>query len=127
MRAALDEWIAEVGDLGQLDESQMVRRGYPDGRQPITDAPIAILHVEHDDGLEPVAGEVESHLPASVQLHCATQGASIGYALGDDASARWMLYSGPIRLAPGETVLRAKAIRIGYRESAEIRLVLRAR
>jgi len=34
--------------------------------------------------------------------------------------SRWLLYTGPIRLAPGRTTIRAKAIRYGYKESGVI-------
>jgi N-sulfoglucosamine sulfohydrolase len=52
-----------------------------------------------------------------------TQGASIGYTTEDGPAATWRLYTGPIRVdAP--TTLRAKAIRYGYKESAETRVVI---
>jgi hypothetical protein len=64
--------------------------------------------------LDRVGGEIAG--PVLLQLHSATQGASIGWTTGE----HWQLYTGPIRLEPGATMtLRAKAIRIGYRESAE--------
>ena len=34
LRKALDDWIEDVGDLGEIPESQMVRQWYPDGEQP---------------------------------------------------------------------------------------------
>lgn len=54
-----------------------------------------------------------------MQLHCATQGASIAYTLEEGEQAPWKLYTEPLRLQSGVTRLRAKAIRIGYKESAE--------
>ncbi|ULL14809.1 hypothetical protein DVH26_10340 [Paenibacillus sp. H1-7] len=55
----------------------------------------------------------------SVQLYCATQGASIAYTMEAGDNPRWRLYTGPMRLEPGRTALRTKAIRIGYKESPE--------
>ena len=55
-----------------------------------------------------------------VQLHCATQGASIAYTLRTDENPYWQLYTVPIRLGVGQHVLKARAIRIGYKESQEI-------
>jgi N-sulfoglucosamine sulfohydrolase len=52
-----------------------------------------------------------------------TQGASIGYTTEDGPSARWRLYTGPIRVDAPIT-LRAKAIRYGYKESDETRVVI---
>ncbi len=51
-----------------------------------------------------------------------TQGASIGYTTEDGPDARWRLYTGPIRVDAPMT-LRAKAIRYGYKESAEAKVV----
>jgi hypothetical protein len=56
-----------------------------------------------------------------LQLHCATQGASMAYTLEAGDDPRWLLYTGPLRLPEGETSVRAKAIRIGYKESPERR------
>ena len=42
LREALDDWLREVGDLGEMSESEMVRQWYPDGEQPQTAAPIFI-------------------------------------------------------------------------------------
>ena len=54
-----------------------------------------------------------------MQLHCATQGASIAYAVDDQP--HWHLYTEPLRMEVGTATLRAKAIRIGYEESQETR------
>jgi hypothetical protein len=55
-------------------------------------------------------------------IHCATEGASIGYRLGDDGP--WQLYSKPID-REGIATLQAKAIRIGYKESQIVTTHLR--
>jgi hypothetical protein len=54
-----------------------------------------------------------------LQLHCATQGASMTYTLDEGGPKRWLLYTGPIRLPVGKTTIRARAVRIGYFESEE--------
>jgi hypothetical protein len=41
----------------------------------------------------------------------------MAYTTDSGENARWRLYTGPFRLRAGETTLRAKAIRIGYKES----------
>jgi N-sulfoglucosamine sulfohydrolase len=120
LRQALDEWMDETGDLGHIPEAEMVRRWHPDGMQPRTAAPIPIPICEENPGIQPAPDGGVFQQPVLVQLHCATQGASIAYILEEGESTRWKLYSEPLRLHPGKHVLRARAIRIGYRESEEV-------
>ena len=54
-----------------------------------------------------------------VQLHSATQGAAIAYTLQSGGDARWRLYTEAVGFPPGETTLRAKAVRIGFSDSNE--------
>ncbi|MCZ7599334.1 MAG: chitobiase/beta-hexosaminidase C-terminal domain-containing protein [Gammaproteobacteria bacterium] len=54
-----------------------------------------------------------------LQLHCATHGASIAWTTDPGEQPHWRLYTEPLKLPVGETVVRAKAIRIGYAESKE--------
>ena len=122
MRDVLDAWIDEVGDLGRIPESEMVRGWYPDGEQPTTAAPIMVPICEANPGREPVRDEATLRGPALLQLHSATQGASITYTLDGGDNPRWLLYSAPLRLPAGQSTVRAKAIRIGYEESEETTL-----
>ena len=119
MRGALDDWRAEVGDLGVVDEWQMKRQWYPDGEQPQTDPVLFIPLAADADGVEPSKGGALM-APAAIQLYCSTQGASIAYTLDPKHTARWLLYTGPIRLPQGLTTIRAKAVRIGYADSPEL-------
>ena len=119
LRAALDGWLSDVGDLGKLDEAQMVRRWYPGGEQPQTAPPLFIPICADSPGreLSPGGGRFEG--PLVVQLHSTTQGASIAYTLQSGGDARWRLYTEPVGFPPGETTLRAKAVRIGFSDSNE--------
>ena len=119
MRDALDDWLEEVGDMGEIPEAEMVRQWYPDGEQPQT-APVVFVPIcEESPGMEatPEGGTFKG--PLLVQCHCATQGASIAYTIEEGDDAHWLLYTEPLRLPEGATTLRAKAIRIGYQESEE--------
>ncbi|NLV73794.1 MAG: sulfatase-like hydrolase/transferase [Chloroflexi bacterium] len=119
LRSALDEWRHVTGDLGDLDEYQLVRRWYPDGTQPATQAPIAVLYSEEQPGVEPAPAEASVDLPARIQLHCSTQGASIAYTWEAGDSPRWLLYHSPLAVPVGASTLRACAIRIGFTASSE--------
>ena len=57
--------------------------------------------------------------PVLLQLHCATQGASIAYTFEEGEEPRWLLYSEPIRLPKGKNTVRAIAARIGFPESED--------
>ncbi|MEM7127438.1 MAG: sulfatase-like hydrolase/transferase [Chloroflexota bacterium] len=122
LRTELNLWMDGVNDLGRIPESEMVRRWYPNGQQPQTSPPIFVPICEESPGIKPAADSETLTGPAALQLHCATQGASIAYTLESDdeeASERWQLYTKPFRLEAGETKVRARATRIGYLESKE--------
>jgi hypothetical protein len=121
LRAAMDAWLDDVGDMGEIPEAEMVRRWYPNGEQPQTAAPVFIPICGQSPGREaaPQGGTYKG--PVLLQLHCATQGASIAYTLDEGDDVRWLLYTSPLHLATGSTNVRAKAIRIGYKESEEVR------
>jgi len=120
MRQALDAWRAAYGDLGDVPEAEMVARMWPGGVQPQTAAPLFVALGAGGPGTEPVPdGGGAYPSPLLLQIHCSTQGASIAYAIGTEATPRWRLYTGPLRLPPGTTRVRARACRIGYRDSGE--------
>ncbi len=119
MRGALDEWVDRVGDMGRVSELEMVRRWYPDGEQPRTApvvfVPICAEHLGTETALE--GGDFSG--PLLLQMHCATQGASIAYTFDEGDGARWRLYTGPLQIPPGSAQVRARATRIGYAASVE--------
>ena len=119
LRDALDAWLEEVEDMGNMPESEMVRQWYPAGERPQTAAPVFIPISIDNPGIETADQDTDLMQPAVVQIHCATQGASVAYTFETGDTPHWLLYTEPLRLDPGKTQLRAKAIRIGYRESKE--------
>ena len=119
MRGVLAQWQSEFGDMGHLSEEQMVAGWYPDGTQPQTAAPVFIPINAENPGMAVAIEDGQWEAPLLLQLHCSTQGASIAYTTEQQEEARWRLYTEPLRLPKGETTVRAKAIRIGYRESDE--------
>jgi hypothetical protein len=96
MRTQLERWSEQTGDLGGTPEKDLIERMWPGGKQPVTAVPTIAIEAER------------------AVIRCATDGASIGYRLSNDGP--WQLYSNPIE-REGITMLQAKAIRIGYKES----------
>jgi hypothetical protein len=138
MREALDDWRAAVGDMGEIDEAEMVRGWYPDaevakdkdinqgisggwsppGGRPQTAPPVFIPISEADYGRDAVTEGIFPD-PCLVQIHTPTQGASIAWTTEEGEDAHWNLYTEPLRMEPGTTTLRARAVRIGYEHSEE--------
>jgi arylsulfatase A-like enzyme len=100
MRAALDSWLARVGDWSETPEDAMVARFQPDGRRQRTPAPRADL-----DGDRLV-------------LHPALAGASLGYRVD---GGPWRLYTMPVQVPAGARV-EAKAVRYGWLASEVVAL-----
>ena len=121
MRDALDTWLDETGDMGRISESEMVRNWYPEGRQPETAPVVCVPLCTESPGIDPALEGGSFEGPVLLQLHCATQGASIAYTLQTGDDPHWLLYTEPLCLDAGEYLVRARAIRIGYKESPEIR------
>ena len=123
-RARLAEWQDEVGDLGFVTENVMIDQMWQGRVQPTTDAAKFVIYGETEPGRDdsPEGGEFAG--PVLLQLHCDTQGASIGWTTettGDGEEPRWLVYHEPIRLEPGTTVtVRVVAHRIGYKPSDEV-------
>jgi arylsulfatase A-like enzyme len=104
LRAALDAWLEQVGDTREVPEDELVARFEPRGEPEVTPAPTLAV--------EGRRVSIASDVP----------GASLGYATG---TGRWRLYTGPFEAPAGESV-RAKAVRYGWDESAEVSAVVPA-
>ncbi len=108
MRAAMDEWRDETNDLGLILEAEIWEKRRPGGKWATTAKPTFELKGK--------GGGDE------ISIECDTPGASIVYRYEDAVPERWVLYTGPFRMK--SDTLRAKAIRLGYRESATARFRL---
>jgi hypothetical protein len=98
----------------------MVANWYPNGVQPITSAPLFIPITAESPFREPSDGGTYTG-PCKLHLYSATQGASIVYAINEEEPKNWHLYTSPISLPLGKHLLKAKAIRIGFAESKEVK------
>jgi arylsulfatase A-like enzyme len=120
LRKTVTDWMARIGDQGLINEAEMIQRMWPGGVQPATADPYILLRRSTDKPER--RASISLPEPAEVVIYVPTQGASIAYTTDDDPNPRWRLYTGPILVKPSMT-LRAKAIRYGYKESAETRAV----
>jgi hypothetical protein len=106
LRRAEQRWRARTDDMGLIPEPVLKNILWPPrGEQPVVEPP----SFQADTGSEG---------PATVRLETSTRGASIGYRTS--ARQPWQLYTGPVDVAPGDT-LRAKAVRMGYQDSKAVR------
>jgi N-sulfoglucosamine sulfohydrolase len=119
MRTAVTDWMARIGDQGLINEPEMIQRMWPGGVQPETAQPYIVLRRTTDPPARTESMKIDG--PAEVVIYVPTQGASIGYTMEQGPSPVWRLYTGPILVQP-PMILRAKAIRYGYKESAETRV-----
>lgn len=116
LRRILDDWRSEFDRYGDVPETEMIRRWYPNGVQPVTAEPLFIVIGPNELGTSPTSGGTYRG-PLLVQLYAPEQGASIEYNI----TGRWQLYTEPLRLLPNTNVtIRARAARIGYKVSAEV-------
>lgn len=102
LRTAMDNWLNEVGDLGELSEIEMVQQFW-DGSdtRPVTGRP-----------------QLRRDSLGRFLLESKTPGANIAYQItpAGKTPGRWQVYHEPIDYVRGDT-LRAVAQRIGYAES----------
>jgi hypothetical protein len=119
MRSAVTEWMARIGDQGLINEAELVQRMWPGGVQPETAQPYIVSRRTTDAPARSAAMNIEG--PTEMVIYVPTQGASVGYTTEDGPAAKWRLYTGPI-LVDAPMTVRAKAIRYGYKESAETRM-----
>jgi hypothetical protein len=121
MRAAVSAWMTRIADQGLINEAEMIQRMWPGGVQPETAAPYI---VPRRTAASPVRTDTLAIKgPTELAIYVPTQGASIGYTTDTAPNPKWKLYTGPIRVEAPVTI-RAKAIRYGYKESAETRLTV---
>lgn len=118
LRSTLDEWRRDYDRWGDWDEWSMVETWWPNRQQPQT-SPVEFI--PWSEGYEAQQPKNEGALqgPVALQLQCCTQGASISYTLEEGENPQWQLYRLPLFLPQGAVTVRARAIRIGFKESSE--------
>jgi hypothetical protein len=121
LRNRLEKWTLETGDMGHLNESEMIEQMWPGGKQPITDVPYFVINSSEDRASKKYRTGGTYSSPMTLGFYCPTHGASIVYTIEDKANPHWLLYSGPLHLKPGDHNIRVKAVRYGYKDSEELK------
>lgn len=112
MRKAHKQWVKETGDIGLIPEPEFDEMKRPGGKYQKTAEPVF-----WSSDWQP------SQDMRRVSIACPTAGASIVYRITGDGVGQsdWKLYRKSLWLTPGK-VLHAKACRIGFKDSGEVRL-----
>jgi hypothetical protein len=116
-----EQWTLETGDMGHMNEPEMIEQMWPGGKQPVTDVPYFIVNAPEDRASKNyrVGGTFTS--PMTLGFYCPTHGASIVYTFEEKENPHWLLYSGPLHLKPSTYNIRVKAVRYGYKDSEELK------
>lgn len=125
LREALKVWQRDNDPDRDLGEEQMVAGLWPQGVRPVTQAPIAVIYTEANPEGCLVMDEARVIGRASLQLACASEGASIGFR--PEGESGWRIYQGLVRLPVGEHRLTLRAVRYGYAQSADRVVTVRVR
>lgn len=128
MRAKLDAWIKDTGDLGfVLPETKLVKEHiWPkDGKQPTTPAAAVKLVVLRGGEID-VAG-LDAEILTAIHLTCDDQGASIGYRLSNtnQFSGPWKPYvvmdSKHPTIPADKTFIQVQTHRIGHKPTTIVK------
>lgn len=101
----MDEWLTDINDTGIIPESELMARIWPDGTQPVTANP-----------------EIKK-TQSKVEIHCPTEGASIGYKILDTETepTLWKIYTQAFEIAENQRI-KIIAHRLGYLPSEVIEM-----
>lgn len=121
LRKRHKQWTLETGDMGHLNEPEMIEQMWPGGKQPVTDIPYFIINSPEERASKNYRTGGTYSSPMTLGFYCPTHGASLVYTFEDKENPHWLLYSGPLHIRPGTYNIRVKAVRYGYRDSEELK------
>ena len=121
MRKRHEAWTLATGDLGHMNEPEMIEQMWPGGKQPVTDVPYFIINSPEDRASKNYRIGGTYSTPMTLAFYCPTHGASLVYTFESKADPHWLLYAGPLNLVKGTHSIRVKAVRYGYKESDELK------
>jgi arylsulfatase A-like enzyme len=114
-------WTLETGDLGHMNEPEMIEQMWPGGKQPVSDIPYFVINSQEDRSTKIYRTGGVYTSPMTLSFYCPTHGASLVYSFDEAKDPHWLLYNGPLHLKPGSYNIRVKAVRYGYKESEELK------
>jgi len=114
------QWTMETGDMGHMNEPEMIEQMWPGGIQPIADIPYFIINAPEDRSTKNYREGGVFSSPMTLGFYCPTHGSSIVYTFDQIDNPHWLLYAGPLNLKAGTYKIRVKAVRYGYKESDEL-------
>jgi len=120
LRMRHQHWTGETGDMGHINEPEMIAQMWPGGKQPVTDIPYFIVNSPEDRSTKNQRTGGNYSSPMTLAFFCPTHGASMVYTFEKDIDPHWLLYTGPLHLIPGNYSIRVKAVRYGYKDSDEL-------
>ncbi|HOU97091.1 MAG TPA: sulfatase-like hydrolase/transferase [Bacteroidales bacterium] len=121
LRKRHEKWTLETGDMGHLNELEMIEQMWPGGKQPVTDIPYFIINSPEDPASKNYRTGGTYSTPMTLGFYCPTHGSSLVYTFEETKNPRWLLYTGPLHLKPGNHNIRVKAVRYGYKDSEELK------
>jgi N-sulfoglucosamine sulfohydrolase len=121
LRKRHKEWTIETSDMGHMNEPEMIEQMWPGGKQPVTDVPYFIINSPEDPASKNYRSGGTYSSPMTLGFYCPTHGSSLVYTFEEKENPHWLLYAGPLHLAPGVYNIRVKAVRYGYKDSEELK------
>jgi N-sulfoglucosamine sulfohydrolase len=121
LRKRHEQWTLETGDMGHMNEPEMIEQMWPGGKQPVTDVPYFIINSPEDRSTRNYRTGGTYTSPMTLGFYCPTHGSSLVYTFETSANPHWLLYAGPLHLKPGTYDIRLKAVRYGYKDSDELK------
>jgi uncharacterized sulfatase len=106
MRKVHAKWVEETGDIGLIPEPEFDEMKRPGGKWQKTAEPKFV-----------------GWYSGTQAVFCETPGASIAYKISGENKTDWKLYTQPVLPRPGQ-ILHAKACRIGFKDSNEVKFKL---
>ncbi|MGB0370167.1 MAG: sulfatase family protein [Opitutales bacterium] len=121
LRAHLNAWQQHADPWRDVPETEMLTQWWYHGELPETEPPEALVLGYEASGIEPLETQTEWEGPVRLQFTCPTQGASIEYQIIPGTTLKlWKLYAGNLPLGVGDFIIRARAVRYGYKPSPEV-------
>ncbi len=121
LRKRHEQWTLSTGDLGHMNEPEMIEQMWPGGKQPVTDISYFIINSPEDRASKNYRTGGTYTSPMTLAFYCPTHGASLVYTFEEKNNPHWLLYAGPLHLKPGTYNIRVKAVRYGYKDSEELK------